>query len=188
MTAVEETLNSNFFIITGGPGAGKTALCSALEDQKFKCVPEAAREIIKEQMKIDGEALPWKNRELYAQLMLKRSIESYLRANHKNLGIVFFDRGILDTLCYAKLISIDITDEMSNAAKAYGFNKNVFVLPPWFEIYTADDERKQTWEEAVLTYENIVATYQAYDYHLIEIPRTSIDSRLDFILSTIKLM
>ena len=90
MIAVKETLNSNFFIITGGPGAGKTALCCALENQKYKCVPEAAREIIKEQVKIDGDALPSKNRELYAQLMLKRSIESYLRANHNNREIVFF--------------------------------------------------------------------------------------------------
>lgn len=47
-------------------------------------MPETARAIIKEQMATDGEALPWKNKELYMQLMVKASTESYREAISKN--------------------------------------------------------------------------------------------------------
>jgi predicted ATPase len=58
MITIEQTCNhDNFFVLTGGPGVGKTTLLGELEKKKFKCVPEVAREIIKEQMKIEGEGI-----------------------------------------------------------------------------------------------------------------------------------
>ena len=51
----------NFFVITGGPGVGKTTLLEALAKQGFPYVPEVAREIIREQASRNGDALPWAN-------------------------------------------------------------------------------------------------------------------------------
>jgi len=186
---MEQTCNhNNFFILTGGPGVGKTILLIELEKKNFKCISEVAREIIKEQIKIDGEALPWKNKELFKQLMHERSIDDYNRINDNYNEIFFFDRGILDTLSYARLIYSKITGEMENDAKYYRYNKKVFALPPWFEIYKTDNERKQTWEEAVQTYETIIKTYREYNYEILEVPKTPIDNRVDFILENIKLV
>jgi len=156
-----------------------------LEKKNFKCISEVAREIIKEQIKIDGEALPWKNKELFKQLMHERSIDDYNRINDNYNEIFFFDRGILDTLSYARLIYSKITGEMENDAKYYRYNKKVFALPPWFEIYKTDNERKQTWEEAVQTYETIIKTYREYNYEILEVPKTPIDNRVEFILENI---
>ena len=69
-----------FFIITGGPGAGKTTLLDGLAKRNFKCIPEVARQIIKKQVELNGEALPWKNTELFAKSMLVRSVETYQSA------------------------------------------------------------------------------------------------------------
>jgi len=44
-----------FYVITGGPGVGKTSLVSELNKFGFLTVPEDARKIIKEQIKIGGE-------------------------------------------------------------------------------------------------------------------------------------
>jgi predicted ATPase len=187
MITIEQTCNhDNFFVLTGGPGVGKTTLLSELEKKKFKCVPEVAREIIKEQMKIEGEALPWKNKELFKQLMHERSIDDYKRINDNNNKIIFFDRGILDTLSYTRLINLNITEEMNSDAKHYRYNKKVFILPPWVEIYETDSERKQSWEEAVQTYEMIINTYKEYNYEILEVPQTPINKRVDFILENIK--
>jgi predicted ATPase len=41
------------YIISGGPGVGKTTLINALQKTGFKTVPEGARHIIRKQMVMD---------------------------------------------------------------------------------------------------------------------------------------
>jgi len=40
----------NFFVITGGPGGGKTAVLHALAEKGFACVRETARQMIKDRL------------------------------------------------------------------------------------------------------------------------------------------
>ena len=179
--------NDHFFVITGGPGTGKTSLLDELKKRRFKVVPEIAREIIKEQKELNGQALPWKDKELYKEIMLERSIRSYEQMDQKKASPVFFDRGILDTICYAKLIQSEINEKMDAYAENYRYNKMVFLLPPWLDIYTRDDERKQGWEEAVLTYRAMVETYEKYGYEIIEIPKFTVKERAELVLEILKL-
>lgn len=76
--------NKNFYILTGGPGVGKTSVLNELEKSGYTVMPETARAIIKEQMATGGEALPWRNKGLYMQLMVEASVESYREAISKN--------------------------------------------------------------------------------------------------------
>lgn len=177
----------HFYVITGGPGAGKTTLLEALNQHGYSCISEIAREIISEQMQHNGTALPWKDYALYTRLMLERSINSYRNTIQIHSGIepVFFDRGIPDTLCYASLTDQPITATMEYAANQYRYNTKVFMLPPWKSIYHTDAERKQNWEEAVATYEQMIKTYQQYSYQIIEIPKDSVQNRVAFILQHI---
>ena len=66
------------------------------------------------------------------------------------------------------------------------FNRNVFLLPPWHEIYVIDNERKQDWDEAVFTYEKIKETYLEYGYKIIEIPFGSVEDRVKFVLNKVE--
>ena len=92
----------NFIIITGGPGVGKTTLLGQLQQRGFPCIPEVAREIIREQSAQNGNALPWGDIPAYTRLMLSRSVDTY-RENASRNETLFFDRGIPDTLAYAHL-------------------------------------------------------------------------------------
>lgn len=177
-------INNNFYVITGGPGTGKTSLINKLHSLKYDTVPEAAHEIIKEQIKIDGDALPWKNKKLYTCLMLEESIKNYRDKHNTSVPDkpVFFDRGIGDTFCYAEMIQMPLSKSAKSSMYNYRYNKNVFLLPPWKEIYHTDNERRQNWEEAVYTYNTMKRTYSKYGYNTIEIPRTTIDQRVAFIL------
>ncbi|HET7002804.1 MAG TPA: AAA family ATPase [Puia sp.] len=179
-------LNTNcLFVITGGPGVGKTTLLEELQKRLFTCIPEVAREIIKEQVATDGYALPWKNRELYLQMMFNRSVDSYLSAKHNDRPFIFFDRGIPDSLTYADIIGFEKTAAMENAVRQYRYNRNVFYLSPWRDIYKTDEERKQTWEEAIATSELNAEIYIRYNYTLIDVPKDIPEKRADFILSWI---
>ncbi len=173
----------NFIAITGGPGTGKTTLLKSLEQKGYHTVAEVARQIIREQIETQGDALPWKNKELYTQLMLKGSVEVYMQAlKNSPDSVTFFDRGIPDSLCYAEMTRQVITPSMYDTALNYRYNTSVFILPPWEEIYHTDDERKQDWEEAVNTYHCMKNTYEKYGYQTIEVPKSEIDIRTDFIL------
>jgi len=174
----------NTFIITGGPGAGKTTIIEELRRKGYNCVDEVARQIIKDQMANNGDALPWADQEKYTSLMLEKSIATFAE-NKDHKSISFFDRGIPDTLAYAHLIKLPISPELIEAIKKYRYNPVVFILPPWQEIYQTDSERKQTFAEAIEVYNTLSKTYNACGYKLIEVPKTGTKERVDFILSII---
>ncbi|TIU83410.1 MAG: ATPase, partial [Mesorhizobium sp.] len=88
--------SDGFFVLTGGPGSGKTTLIEALQAKGFAKAPEAGRGIIRDQMAIGGPALPWQDRGLFAELMLAWELRSW-HAAHAGPGPVFFDRGVADT-------------------------------------------------------------------------------------------
>ncbi len=172
------------FVITGGPGAGKTSLIDELRKRGFSCVDEVARQIIKEQTESGKNALPWGNIGAYTNLMLSRSVESFVE-HRQRFPIVFFDRGIPDTLAYAKLTGQEMTPEMNDSAELYRYNPDVFILPAWEEIYRTDTERKQSFREAVATFEVMKEIYAACGYRLREVPEASISERADFVESIV---
>jgi predicted ATPase len=45
-----EMVKKNFYVITGGPGAGKTSVLEYLAAKGYSYVPETARQIIKERL------------------------------------------------------------------------------------------------------------------------------------------
>lgn len=175
----------NCYVITGGPGVGKTTLINKLKKNGFNTIPENAREIIKQQMEKGGVAVPWKNKALYAKLMLKASIADY-NSIHEFSGITFFDRAIPDTLCYMDMIGYNF-EQADHLGYSNLYNRNVLMLPPWFEIYQTDNERKQTWEEAQFTYLKMKETYLKYNYNVITVPAETVENRVKFILKCLSI-
>ena len=58
-------MSDHFFVVTGGPGAGKTSLITELSRRGFHTIPESGRAIIREEMQSGGDALPWADRMAY---------------------------------------------------------------------------------------------------------------------------
>ncbi|MFD1631045.1 AAA family ATPase [Pseudopedobacter beijingensis] len=181
-------INNNFYILTGGPGSGKTTLLKELEKRGYETVGEAGRDIMQDQIATNGIALPWKNNQQYSKLMLEKSVKDYLeKADTETRNLVFFDRGILDTVGYMELTNQQVTEKADALARKYNYNTKVFVFPPWKEIYENDEERKQSWEEAVATYNQIKKTYTEYGYETIDVPKDSLANRADFLMKIIRL-
>jgi predicted ATPase len=175
---------SNFFIFTGGPGAGKTSVLNALKQRGYLTVEEVARKIIKKQHATKGNATHTGNRIAYCDLMLTASITDY--KNHiPRSEIVFFDRGIPDLYSYSKRFCNGVTTAIENAIRYHRYNPKVFLFPTWTDIYCHDTERKQSIEEAIETYHALKEGYSTCGYVVIDVPKGSIETRADFILKTI---
>jgi len=174
-----------FFVLTGGPGSGKSSLIDALERLDYRRSVEAGRGIIQGQVDIGGQALPWADRTLFAELMLSWEMRSYHIAQEQP-GIVFFDRGVPDVIGYMRLIGSPVPSHITKAAEEFRYNRTVFIAPPWKEIFHRDQERKQDFDEAVRTYEFLAATYREFGYELVELPRVSVDDRVQFVLRKVE--
>ena len=179
--------NPNFFVISGGPGSGKTTTLGHLKALGFPATPEVARQIIQEQVQFDGSALPWRDREAYTRVMLERSIASYL-AHSAQSGPLFADRGIPDTLGYARLIGLADDSFICDACRLYRYAPLVFLAPPWPEIYTTDNERKQDFVEARHTFEILADAYRECGYQVRELPKSTPAARAEFILQQLQLV
>jgi predicted ATPase len=174
---------NNFYVLSGGMGAGKSAVISRLRDCAIPCVPEPAREILAEQRRIHATGVPEKNADLFSMLMLSRSIHNFAEYSSVE-GPVVFDRGIPDMAAYARLFGLDETP-YANAAKEFRYHPTVFYFRAWKEIYANDDERKVSFEEAEAFGFLVRSIYEGLGYRTLEVPRTSVEERVRFILDRI---
>lgn len=172
----------HMFVVTGGPGTGKSILIDQLTRRGVARMPEAGRAIIKDQVRIGGAALPWEDRALFAELMLSWDLRSYQEALSSEVPVLM-DRGIPDTIAYLRLCGAPVPAHFQAAAKLHRYNRLVFLAPFWEEIYAQDDERKQSVEEARATGSMLAQTYAELGYELVELPFASVEERANFLLA-----
>lgn len=169
-----------FYVVTGGPGAGKSTLIGALETRGFAVAHEAGRRIIQEQQAQGGRALPWIDPHAFAQAMLDHDAAAFARLGGA-AGPVFCDRGIPDAIGYLRLVGLAVPAAMWRAAEMRRYQERVFVCPPWRAIYGTDSERRQTWDVAEQTHAAMVAVYTELGYTLVAVPRAPLDERVRFV-------
>lgn len=169
------------FIITGGPGSGKTTLINAIASHGIQTTLESGRKIIQDQLSSTGEALPWLNPIAFAELMYSRENCEYHKAIEINETVIF-DRGIPDVVGYLRLMNLPVPDYMDNAAKKLRYNHTIFIAPHWPEIFKQDAERKQSQEEALATFKVMYNTYLSYGYTPVFLPLATVQTRVEFVI------
>ncbi|UHG94287.1 AAA family ATPase [Spirosoma oryzicola] len=174
------------FIITGGPGAGKSTLIEALRAAGFHCFDEISRQLIQQEVASGSQCLPWVDLDCFARLALKGMIADHKRASTFGQDqALFFDRAIPDIIAYLRVGDVPVDALFQQAVQQYPYQPTVFVAPPWEAIYVNDAERWQTFAESCALHDAIVETYQQLNFTLIELPRSSAADRVDFVLSTV---
>ncbi len=176
--------HANFFIISGGPGSGKSSVIDKLDMRGFTTVAESGRAILREQAESGGDATHTRDAAAFGLLMLERSIADYRRMQNVDEP-VFFDRGIAELVGYWRLIGQPLPEPVARAAAEYRSNPLVFLAPPWREIYRRDAERRQDWAEATRTFELVRDAYTEAGYRTVELPLDTVTRRVSFILDAV---
>jgi len=176
-------IEKQIYVITGGPGFGKTLLIEELKQLGYVCSGEFARDLIKSQQESGGDILPWKNAKLFQQNILQKRIAFFDSVPHGS--IAFADRGIPDQLSFARYRGFRTPEVLIECAEKYRYSTQVFVTPPWPDIFTNDTIRTETFEEAVRIHEFIVKTYVDLNYQIFELPLLPVKQRINYLLQNL---
>jgi predicted ATPase len=168
---------NRFVVIAGGPGSGKTTLIGHLAARGFATAPEAGRAIIRQQRAM-GREIPL---DLFIELGLCWDMRNHEWAASQP-GTVFFDHAVPGTAGYYLRGGEPVPAHVEAAIAACAYRREVFVTPPWPEIYRLDEERTQTWAEAVEVWKTVIESYTRYGYRPVEVPRAAVAERADFVL------
>jgi len=177
-------MSDHLFIITGGPGSGKSTLIAHLAAAGVATMSEAGRAIIQDQVAIGGQALPWSDRAAFAEQMLGWELRSHREASAMP-GPVIADRGVPDVMGYLMLCGLAVPAHVRRAAEAYRYNRVVFIAPHWPVIYGQDEQRKQSADEAAATFRMMERVYGDLGYHLLPLPLAPVEERAAFVLAHI---
>ena len=162
-------------VITGGPGAGKSTLLAALADEGFATFPEVARDILQAP---GGMALRANRPTEFAAAMLKAERLAWLAAT---TGCSIYDRGFPDIIGFLNLESLCIPKEIEESCRHLRYSGPIFRAPPWREIYSQDEERIQSWDQAVDSDLAVCAAWNKYGYELVDLPLAPVMDRVQFV-------
>jgi predicted ATPase len=151
-------------VLSGKSCSGKTALINALSSLGYYAVPETARRLIREGLSEGSDLLPLKN---FYGFELKL-IREQIKESKNQAGLVFFDRGVFDSLAYLYYKGYSLPYDLKRDLQGVHYDR-VFFLEP-VKNYFADAER---WEDEKTSDEIgglIRIVYADYGYELEELP------------------
>ena len=119
------------------------------------------------------------SRELTENAQNGRSRAEAIESAIRELG------GVPDVIGYLSLCGLPVGDHVARAAELHRYRREVFIAPPWPEIFTQDAERKQSLNEAEATYHALAGAYERCGYGLVPLPRVLVAERVRFVLSRI---
>lgn len=173
-------LTPPWYVLTGGPCAGKTTTINELARRGHPVLAEPARLIIDERLAAghtieeivgDDDWLPSVVRRAHGQ-------ESLVPADE----LFFFDRALPDSLAYYRIANREV-DDYFRAALAQTRYRKVFLLD--LVDYRTDEARTETPEEAMIVHGQIREAYVDQGYDIVEVPVMPVAERADFILKNL---
>lgn len=172
---------NNWYVITGPPSSGKTTVLKLLSKKGFKITEEVARKLIDQELKKGRTLEQIRENEIEfqkAQVNLKIQLEKSLSKNE----MIFFDRGMHDSIAYLKKCGITDEYELSEIAKLSKYKK-VFI----FDLlqYSKDYARTETAEEAKEIDSLLEETYIKYGHTVVRVPVMKSEKRMEFILNNL---
>lgn len=180
-------MESKKIVITGGPGTGKSTIINELIKRGFTCFEEISRQIILDAKKTGIDQLFLTNPLLFSELLLEGRQNQYIEANNHISNPVFLDRGVPDILAYMDFIGDTYPEAFIESCKSHVYDY-VFILKPWEDIYTSDNERYENFDQAQKIHEHLLITYQNYNYNLLDVPFDTVENRTDHILKVLNLL
>ncbi len=175
------------FILTGAPGAGKTAILRQLERDGFSVVEEAASDVIALETAL-GVAEPWTHPEFIdaiAELQRRRQA----RAASADAAVQFHDRSAICTLALARHLGHPVSETLAGELRRIEagaiFERRVFFVRN-LGFVTPTPARRIGFEEALRFEVTHEEAYRECGYNLVCVPRGSLFERVSQIKDTVR--
>jgi len=174
------------FILTGAPGAGKTAILRQLELDGFGVVDEAATDLIAA-LQAHGNAEPWKHPSFIDDITgLQRARQ--IRASYQPDEIQFHDRSVVCTAALAEYLGFPWPEVLSRELKRikdeHVFQNRVFFIRN-LGFITPTEARRISFEET-LRFERIhEEVYRRQGFELVPIEPAAVTERVKAIKEAI---
>ncbi len=175
------------FIITGAPGAGKTAIIRQLHLDGFSVVEEAATDVIAA-AHAQGTSELWRHPsfiDAIAHLQRDRQVQ----ASYQLDGVQFHDRCVVCTATLAVHLGYPfspfLTSELERIQKEAIYQSRVFFIRN-LGFITPTEARRISFEDA-LRFEKIYEEiYRDFDFELASVERGSLAERVSIIKAAIR--
>lgn len=179
MKKIGDRIQTNWYIITGGPGCGKTTMVNLLRERGYNTTIEHARHFLYTQ-RIKGRTVEEvRKNQLEFQLgVLNMQIEQ--EASLSPDQIVFLDRALPDSLAYYNYLDIEPDKRLLEILKNLHYKK-VFILDllPLVNDYV----RKEDEAAQKRIHELIKEVYSSLPFPIVYVPVLPTEDRADFILN-----
>lgn len=126
---------TNWHVITGAPGTGKTTLIGMLADLGYTTIPEAAKAVIDDGL-AQGQTLDQIRGDEYAWQAAIRKRHMLHQANVHTDQLAFFDRSAHDNLAHLRYYQLQPGAEWDDIKTSNPY-KTVFLLEPLDDVAQA---------------------------------------------------
>lgn len=177
-------MNTKKIVITGGPGTGKSSIIKQLKQLGYTCFEEISRQVTLDAQKAGIDQLFLSDPLLFSERLITGRKEQFKEAENSNKELVFLDRGVHDVLAYMDFKGEEYPEYFKIICQncIYDF---IFILKPWESIYQMDNERYESFEQAVAIHDHLLKTYRNFNYNLMDVPFDSVERRADHIIQTL---
>lgn len=167
------------YVLTGGPGAGKTTIRLGLELLGEYTIPESAEDVIKYYKGLGVEE-PWElkdyqRRIFELQIQREDNIPDYIKR-------VFLDRCVIDGLSYTKKGSAEYELILKECEKRE-YDK-IFLIELREELVN-NEIRVESLQKAKMIQSRIIEEYENLGYNLIRIKNDYLENRLNQVLENL---